>query len=214
MSYMKLGEGEYTFGFAKIIFKEGLLSVSDLYSSNKFYLDVSADVVVEPILPINIPKKLTNHIYIRFNTPIFVSKPSVFWVKAPYELLVKIGDIELATLSPFRVKYILYGDVVEGYICRYFESELFTSKPDLGWDAAYIKLIFKSMERPLDFLVIPTEKVAVHEVNGDVQYDPMALSVGDDEVIVKPVINRHKLFSIENIGRIWDELVPGWRYGI
>ena len=213
MCALLLGVGEYEFGLSKIVLTdEGVLSVSDPYIFKDFYVGKDVKVNVRPVLPRNVPRELSESLYIKFNKSILVEDPLSIWIEAPYELLVEVGGSPVATLSPFKVKYILFGDVVEGEICRYYESNIYYSKPDLGWKAAYVKILIRNLDSPLSFLYIPLDKVDIHEEDGELFYDPLILSSDDGEIVVKPVTSKHKILSSENIGRFWDELVGGWRY--
>jgi len=205
--------GEYKFGLSKIVLSdEGVLSVLDPYISKEFYIGKDVEVSVTPLVPKNVPKELSGSLYIKLDKSILVKNPLSIWIEAPYELLVEAGGAQLAIISPFKVKYILFGDVVEGEICRYHESRVYYSKPDLGWKAAYIKILVRELESPLNFIYIPLDKVDIHEEEDELYYDPLILSSDDGEIVVKPVTSKHKILSSENIGRFWDELVGGWRY--
>ena len=208
---LDVGPGVYRFGYAVIKYEDGVLSLSDLYIKREFYVGEGVKLSLVPVKPVHVPKELTGSLYIEIEPALMASKPSEFWVSAPYEILIRVGESPLVYLSPFKVKYILYGDVVEGEICRYHHSSLNTSPPSPGWDSAYFKIRVESVETPIKYIYIPLDKVEIREEEGSISYTDLMINVGDGEAVVKPLTDR-KLASIDNLAKIIEDQIGGWRF--
>ncbi len=93
------------------------------------------NIVVNPVEPVNLPSCITNFLLIQFKKSIVIAPNSGerIFVKFPVEIGVFVsgsGDIELIDVfSITRPKYTLYGDPRNGIICRYWESQIYSS-PD------------------------------------------------------------------------------------
>ena len=101
------------------------LHVKDLYDERTFMIDPDSNVEVLPIHPIYRLGNLTNTLYIKIITPIVGIGGKSYWLSVPYDLLVMVDGKPIVILSPFKIKYTLFGSITEGFICRYHESGVF-----------------------------------------------------------------------------------------
>ena len=96
-----------------------------------------AEVYVNPVEPVNLPKKITNFLYISFRRPVLLSPGAVatFYLTFPIEIGVILAEEDvyedIDIFSFVKPKYALYGDPYRGVIGRYWESDVFTKVPDL-----------------------------------------------------------------------------------
>lgn len=93
-------------------------------------------IAINPVEPVNLPRQITNFLEIRFNNKIILEpgvRKTVF-LKFPVEVGVFTtgkGDIKLLDVfSNVHQKYSLYGTPINGVVCRYWESEVYTSLPE------------------------------------------------------------------------------------
>ncbi|MEM0215669.1 MAG: DUF432 domain-containing protein [Archaeoglobaceae archaeon] len=96
-----------------------------------------AEVYVNPVEPVNLPKNITNYLYIGFRKPVLiapVSKAEIY-LTFPIEIGViikKNGEFEdIDVFSFLNAKYTLYGEPKGGVIARYWESEVFGKIPEV-----------------------------------------------------------------------------------
>ncbi len=95
------------------------------------------NIVINPIEPVNLPSCITNFLQISLKKNVVVAPDfrEVIFVKFPVEIGVFVsgsGDIELIDVfSLVNQKYTLYGDPRNGIVCRYWESEVYNSIPDV-----------------------------------------------------------------------------------
>ncbi len=96
-----------------------------------------AEVHVNPVEPVNLPKKITNYLYISFRKPVLISpgEAATFYLTFPIEIGVILAEEgiyeDIDVFSFVRPKYALYGDPKGGVIGRYWESDVFTRIPEL-----------------------------------------------------------------------------------
>ncbi|WP_407356729.1 DUF432 domain-containing protein [Methanolobus sp. WCC5] len=100
-------------------------------------LNNDGDIVINPIEPVNTPKKLTSFLLIEFRRPVMIrpGDRKTIYLTFPAEIGVFVMDaagnhevIDIFTFS--RVKFTLYGSHSKGLICKYWESDVFTKAPD------------------------------------------------------------------------------------
>ncbi len=105
----------------------------------KIIVASDAEIVINPVEPVNLPKNVTNFMLIEFERPIVCEPSSGFIVYATFPieigvLLSKGGSTEVLDVFSFqRPKYALYGDPRGGVICRYWRSNVYTELPELDW---------------------------------------------------------------------------------
>ena len=117
-----LVSSELRVGHAIIRRQAEKVTVSDPYTKEEFILVSEIPIKAEPALPIHVPVRLAECIYLELKDPLIVSKKTGIWVTLPYELRVAAGERTLKVLSPFKVKHTVVGTPYEGTICRWFSS--------------------------------------------------------------------------------------------
>lgn len=96
-----------------------------------------ADIYVNPVEPVNLPKNITNYLYLGFRRPLLIAPVSKaeFYLTFPIEIGVIIKkDEEFEDIDVFsflNAKYTLYGEPKGGVIARYWESEVFSKIPEV-----------------------------------------------------------------------------------
>lgn len=102
----------------------------------KVLLDLPEGVVLNPVEPLNTPKKISPYLLIEFSKTAVVSPQSTkaIFLKFPVEVgifIPKGGENDLLDLiSLSRKKYTLYGTPRGGHVCRYWQSDVFAGVPD------------------------------------------------------------------------------------
>jgi len=99
-------------------------------------LSSDSKILINPVEPVNKPKELTPHLLIEFEKSVFIepSARKTVFVKFPVEIGVFIHGkkdfqiLDVLTLN--KQKFTLYGTVVSGVICKYCESEVYSTIPD------------------------------------------------------------------------------------
>lgn len=164
-------------GEAVIAKVERKLILRDRYSYEEFMVSSDEDVELEPAPPIHVPKKIASHLMLSFEKPIVVRGASEFWVEAPYEVAVKIGGKILKYLSPVKVKHALYGDIVDGIICRFFKSGV-SESPTEREEVAKCKVIVEGGGvGTIKRLVLPVENLMLYKVGRKVYYEVVKVEV-------------------------------------
>ena len=101
----------------------------------KTVLEGPEKIIISPVEPLNLPKRITPYLLIEFSRPIVIvpSGDETVFLKFPAEIgvfLSKKRDTSLLdTISLNRQKFTLYGSPRGGSICRFWESEVFSAKP-------------------------------------------------------------------------------------
>jgi hypothetical protein len=100
----------------------------------------SSDLIVElcPIRPLNYPAPRTSHIYLDFESPIFLSEGSAatVFVRCPIEIGVFLvhevhkDSLDWFTCDPINSRFCLYGSPESGTLCKYSYSEIVESYDD------------------------------------------------------------------------------------
>ncbi len=106
-------------------------------SVEKKLLATNKKIIVSPIKPINQPKKLTPYLLIEFDTALFTEPRASrrIYLRFPIEIGVFImGSKSFELLDVFNIlpqKYTLYGDPINGVLCKYWKSAVDTLLPEL-----------------------------------------------------------------------------------
>ena len=104
----------------------------------KNLMDVEGSLLINPIEPLNRPKKITSYLLIEFERPVILSPGSstIAYIRFPIEIGVFIsgkGKYEiLDIISLSKKKFTLYGDPSDGVICKYWKSEIYTTVPEMN----------------------------------------------------------------------------------
>lgn len=92
-------------------------------------------VIINPIEPLNKPKKISSYLLVEFDRTITIAPMSkvTVYIKFPIEMGIFISDkdeIELIdVLTLVKQKFTLYGDPSSGLICKYWKSEIHPKIP-------------------------------------------------------------------------------------
>lgn len=118
---VNVGE-ELELGRVRIRNEGGILRYGDGYSSGEVILEGPVDL--RPARPMGVPQPVASGILIRLEKPAVFRDGEEFWVRTPYEVVLYTEDSMIARLSPFEVKFALYGNLIGGKICRLHRSPL------------------------------------------------------------------------------------------
>ncbi len=163
-------------GEAEIRFKGDALSLKDPYTDRTLSVKVK-EVEVRPYPPVYVPKKVTDYLLLEFD-PFLPEDGNEVWLTAPYDLAIRVKGRVMAFLSPFRVKYTLYGPTTEGLICRYHRAEVMES-PGEG-DYAYVKVRFiVNKHKEVSKLVMPVSELDIYTDGTRTYYELVEASLGD-----------------------------------
>jgi hypothetical protein len=95
------------------------------------------NLLINPIEPVNLPKKITSLLFIEFTKSIFISPSSTksIYLTFPIEIGVFISDnkdnYEVLDFFTFaKKKYSIYGTPSSGSICKYWNSDTHLSIPE------------------------------------------------------------------------------------
>lgn len=105
----------------------------------KLVLAGKSQLFLSPVEPMNIPVKISSHLLIDFNRPLVVEPQSTksIFVTFPLEIAVALGrrltgESIIDIFSKCKSKYTLYGTIKDGIICKYWQSDLYNTVPDLN----------------------------------------------------------------------------------
>lgn len=96
-----------------------------------------AEVYLNPVEPVNLPKNITNYLFIGFRRPFLIAPRSTatFYLTFPIEIGVILAEEnvyeDIDVFSFLKPKYALYGDPKGGVIGRYWESDIFGEIPEV-----------------------------------------------------------------------------------
>lgn len=154
-------------GKAEVIKKGDELKLRDSYTEDTYIVEKDSTIELVPVPPLHVPTKITKYLYLKLRKPLVISKEREFWIKVPYELAVLVNSTLIKILSPFIVKHILHGDIVDGIICRYYETEVLENMLDNGIEAL-TKITFSKVASAgiYDYIIIPVENAYIYESNG------------------------------------------------
>ncbi|MCS7130849.1 MAG: DUF432 domain-containing protein [Archaeoglobaceae archaeon] len=96
-----------------------------------------AEVCLNPVEPVNLPKNITNYLYIGFKNPVLIAPVSSAEVYTTFP--IEIGVIirrenvyeDIDVFSFVNPKFALYGEPRGGVIGRYWEGEVFGKIPQV-----------------------------------------------------------------------------------
>lgn len=162
---------------------------------------------VYPISPVSLRLNLSNHTYLKLKQPLIISSNTerTLFLKAPVNIGIyyekEEGGQHISTLidtfSVLREKYALYGMIENGYICRYFESELYDEEPQTNFGEAIVKLVVTNLGKntvEISKVIIPVTNVYFYYGNNKAYYGIVNLAIhSKDKIVVKytsqPVID-------------------------
>ncbi|WP_232221933.1 DUF432 domain-containing protein [Methanococcoides burtonii] len=101
----------------------------------KLLVTCDGKVLINPIEPLNKPKKITSNLLIEFDKTVTIAPMArvKVYIKFPVEMGIFISDkdeveiIDILTLA--KNKFTLYGNPSDGMICKYWKSEVYSTIP-------------------------------------------------------------------------------------
>ncbi len=108
-----------------------------LGNTERLLLRKSCSILLNPVEPVNTPKRLTHFLLVNFKKTLILEPGASknIYITFPIEIGVFVShgkdDFEVIDIFSFsRLKYTLYGAPSNGIICKYWESDVFLSPPD------------------------------------------------------------------------------------
>lgn len=95
-------------------------------------------ILINPVEPLNLLKSITSFFLTEFEKTLLIGpkKSKEIFLKFPVEIGVFISEKEnfelIDVFSLANPKYTLYGDPKNGVICRYWKTDIFTTKPQIN----------------------------------------------------------------------------------
>ena len=171
--------GEHVFSYFRKDTEDNLLKKVIPVSSSELTVEIS------PIRPLNYPARRAAHVYLDFETPIFLSEGSAasVFVRCPVEIgifLVHDGhkdSLDWVDCEPQNARFCLYGSPESGTLCKYAPSEIVDSYDD---SSAYTDGIIKvDLKNDLDKgltiskIVFAANDVSVYYKNSKAKFDSL-----------------------------------------
>ena len=107
-------------------------------SVEKILVAGSGKLLLNPVEPVNKPTTLPSHLLIEFANTLQVEPKGTMniFLTFPVEIAVFIpSNEEFEVIDAFtlaRQKFTLYGDPINGVICKYWKSSIYTAEPSLN----------------------------------------------------------------------------------
>ena len=212
-------DGEIVVG-ESVIKREGIdLYVSDRYGSYSFILDPDSKVEVIPVPPMFRLGRLTNYVCIDIDKTIVGIGGKTYWLTMPYELAVVVNGRTIAVVSPNRIKYELFGSIVEGIVCRHHKSEVFKDSSGIGTELGRLLVTLPLSREANSYskVIINTNSIRLYRLRSDVKvyYEVVRLSPNPLRPIAEP-LGKPPKSNLEEVTipkDITDRSVMGVQYG-
>jgi len=107
-------------------------------STEKILVAGSGKLLLNPVEPVNKPTTLPSHLLIEFANTLQVEPKGTMniFLTFPVEIAVFMpSNEEFEVIDAFtlaRQKFTLYGDPINGVICKYWKSRIYTAAPSLN----------------------------------------------------------------------------------
>jgi len=107
-------------------------------SVEKILIAGSGKLLLNPVEPVNKPTTLPSHLLIEFEKTMQVEPKGTMniFLTFPVEIAVFMpSNEEFEVIDAFtlaRQKFTLYGDPINGVICKYWKSRIYTAEPSLN----------------------------------------------------------------------------------
>ena len=107
-------------------------------STEKILVADSSKALLNPVEPVNIPKALASHLLIDFANTLQIEPKGTknIFLTFPVEIAVFMpSNEEFEVIDAFtlaRQKLTLYGDPINGVICKYWKSSIYPAEPSLN----------------------------------------------------------------------------------
>lgn len=201
-------EEELRLGDSKVSLRDGELVMEDLYSSKSISLDVD-HASVRPYPPAYVPTKITDYLMIKLDKPMIPKDGQEIWLSAPYDLAVELNGRVLGFLSPFKVKYTLYGPTTEGIVCRYHPGS------DNSGIEAKVKVLFRvKLPREVDRIVFPIKELDIFSDGNSLYYEAIEVTV-DEYLLVElknqPPVKADPVYPSEGTLKLAERLMSKYR---
>jgi hypothetical protein len=153
-----------------------------------------------PIPALLTPKRIANHVYLKFKSPVIVDQKSdaVFYTKMPIEIAVykqsRDEEILLDAFSLQREQYALYGSPESGVVCRYKQVEVNTNKDEIRpirYEEALVRIVVRNdIENVVmvNKVIIPMDGVILDHARDDA-WLPGSVEMTLDQAFGKDVTN-------------------------
>lgn len=162
--------GNYFFRYKRYLGKETLMEKLLTSNSN------SVTLCILPVAPLYVSENLSNHLCLRFKPPIVVDQDQSldFYTKMPIEIGIfkqsnKKGILLIDCISLCKQQYTLYGTPEHGLICRYKETEIYTTEAETSkFEEALISThILNDTDKivQINKLIIPLSAVTINYRN-------------------------------------------------
>ncbi|RLF66937.1 MAG: hypothetical protein DRN30_01195 [Thermoplasmata archaeon] len=133
----------------------------------------SSDVVIVPIYPVLVPKKITDYVLVELDRKIEIapSAKTEFYIQIPVDIAVyayRDKDFTIIDIIPgYKPKYALYGSPNEGVIARYMRTSIYNSEPtpEIGKAVALVRVRNKTRGW------VTLTKILVHSNNLRLYYE-------------------------------------------
>ena len=201
---LKVGEAELSLNGSS-------LHLKDLYTDRTVAVRVR-EVEVRPYPPVYVPKKVTDYLILEFD-PLLLEEDKEVWLTAPYDLAVRVKGKVTAYLSPFFVKYTLYGPTTEGIVCRYHRTKVLEGPEKTEY--ALVRVKFKvNKPRQVDKLVIPVAELDMYVRGGSIFYEVVEATIGDlinVELKNFPPVEASPIYPSERSVSVISRIMSGYR---
>lgn len=152
---------------------------------------ISSDLTLElcPIRPLNYPAYRTSHVYLDFESPVFLSEGSAatVFVRCPIEIGVFLvhgkhkDSLDWFTCDPINSRFCLYGSPESGTLCKYTNSEIVESYDDsIPFINAVLKIDIKNtLDRGFTItkIVFPIIGNSLYYKNSKATIDPLSATL-------------------------------------
>lgn len=109
-------------------------------SAEKALLEEKGKLQLSPVEPFHTPSPLSSHLIINLSCPVVLEPRAAktVFVTFPVELAVAFsrrraaGERILDIFSLNRAKFTLYGSITDGLICKYWQSAIYKTAPQLN----------------------------------------------------------------------------------
>jgi hypothetical protein len=104
----------------------------------KIILAIGGKIIINPIEPLNVPKKITTNLLIEFKKSVMIEPKAKrkIYLTFPVEIGIFMSGNEFFDIidifSLIKPKFTLYGDPRNGIISKYYSSEVFSSIPSVN----------------------------------------------------------------------------------
>ena len=163
-----LGDKKYSY----LRTSNGVINISKIFTSKASKIKIE----IAPILPQNLPDKITEYIMLKFNEILQIEKQSntKFDVLHPIEIGVFVVSdeenrslIECFSLDPLLSRYGMYGSPDDGILCKCFRTALDGKKQQTQFSNSKISITFQN-DTNSDILI---SKIAFLSTNHDIFYN-------------------------------------------